>query len=286
MFNKVIAEITSAYNVFASVLKARLSAVNSVLRGKKVYMDINEEYDLDHSIIQSSEKSDEGGYIRSGIAYRIPENVRYLRFFVYWNDKARVDIDLHSSGKTVKGEFIHVGWNSDFRNNGIAFSGDITHSNAAEYVDVDLLRTNAAQLDFNINLYSGRQSFKDVKTCFVGMMAVNDVEADVALYDPANCFFSHNLTTKTRNINYGFLDIRNRCLVYLGRDANGEGYTAAGANTARSKFSLGEYLRLFLESQEATLVDNRDDADLVLVMGKAQNEKEVSLVDNNFFFEA
>lgn len=183
---------------------------------------------------------------------------------------------------------LHIGWNADFRNRGVVFSGDITHSDAAEFIDVDLEKTNARQVNFNINLFSGRKSFKDVEKVFVGMMGIgrNDVGEEFALYDPANCFFSHNLTTKTRNINYGFLDVKNRCLMYLGRDANDEGYTATGADAARSKFSIAEYLRSLLYAQKVTVVDNRDEADLVLVMGKPQSEKEVSLVDNNFFFEA
>ena len=286
--NRTLAESASAFRVFMQVLVARLAAIKTVLFGKKVFLAINEEYDLDHSVLMSSEKSDEGGYMRSGIAYRIPKDIRYLRFFVYWNDKSRVDIDLHASAITKSGAPLHIGWNSDFRNSGIIFSGDITHSDAAEFIDVDLENTSARQVDFNINLFSGRDSFKNVERVFVGMMGIgrDDIGKEFALYDPANCFFSHILTTETRNINYGFLDVENRCLMYLGRDANGEGYTARGADTACSKFSIGEYIRALLCAQKVTVVDNRDDADIVLVMGKPQSEKEVSLVDNNFFFEA
>lgn len=284
---RTLAETVSAFRIFMQILVARLAAIKTVLFGKKVFLAIDKEFDLDHSVLMSGEKSDEGGYMRSGIAYRIPKNVRYLRFFVYWNDENRVDIDLHASGINRDGTPLHIGWNADFRNSGVVFSGDITHSDAAEFIDIDLEKTNARQVDFNINLFSGRRSFKDVEKVFVGMMGIgrNDVGEEFALYDPANCFFSHNLTTKTRNINYGFLDVKNRCLMYLGRDANDEGYTATGADAARSKFSIAEYLRSLLYAQKVTVVDNRDDADVVLVMGKPQTEKEVSLVDNNFFFE-
>jgi hypothetical protein len=64
------------------LLQARLSANETVLRGKKVYVSMP-DFDLDRSTVRIADKSAEGGYIRSGLAYRIPEEVRCIRFFVY-----------------------------------------------------------------------------------------------------------------------------------------------------------------------------------------------------------
>ena len=118
--------------------------------------------------------------------------MKRLRFFVYWNDKNRVDVDLHAAAYDLEGEFIHVGWDAHFNKSGIVHSGDITHSNAAEYIDIDM----AAPLrnaEASIHLYSGKQSFGQIETCYVGMMAVKRFGEKVKLYDPKNCFFTHEL---------------------------------------------------------------------------------------------
>ena len=123
----------------------------SELAGKKVFVKA-EEFELSYSRLEGGKKSSEGGYLPSGMAIRIPEEVKRLRFFVYWNDKNRVDVDLHAAAYDLEGEFIHVGWDAHFNKSGIVHSGDITHSNAAEYIDIDMaaplrnLRGEADQL--------------------------------------------------------------------------------------------------------------------------------------------
>lgn len=277
-------EAQSVLSVLYPLLTDRLKANETVLRGKKIYIDMP-EYDLDQSSIRVTDKSSEGGYIRSGLAYKIPEGANRLRFFVYWNDKERVDVDLHGSAVGVDGKQIYVGWNANYKDGALVFSGDITHSDAAEYIDVDLItaKDTVDTVSANINLYSGYNTFKEIDECFVGAMAVSKTGEDIKLYNPKNCFFTHYLTGKYRKINYGYVDVQNRVIVFDGVVNNEKGYY--GKMVRNNAFPLSRYLNVLFRSQGAQAATNADEADIVLVMGKPTNEREVSLIDNNFFME-
>ena len=267
------------------LLSARLAANETAIRGKKLFLD-ESGFDFGCSEIRVTDKSAEGGYIRSGLAYRIPEEVRRIRFFIYWNDKERVDVDLHSTAAACDGKRINIGWNANFKNGVMAFSGDITHSDAAEYIDIDL---DAAKGDVdwvaaNINLFSGYPHFADIDTCFVGAMAVDKTGADIKLYDPKNCFFTYYLKSKCRMINFGYIDVSRRIIVFDGTpDRQSDSYYSTKKRT--NNFMLRDYLELLFKAQNVTLVTDREEADTVLVIGKPADDRELSLIDNNFFME-
>lgn len=275
------------YVAFEYLLKARMKSCQTPFRGKKVMIKMD-DYDLGKSEIRCNDKSAEGGYIRSGLAYRIPKGINRLRFFVYWNDEERVDVDLHSTYTDVEGMQRHVGWNSDFRNCGVVHSGDVTHSDAAEYIDIDM----TAPIDkvfADIHLYSGWDYFSEVDTCFVGMMGVPDDSTNGTegeLYREANCFFKHNLRQRCSRVNYGYIDVRNRCLIFDGEPDQWTVNRSSMNNRIAGRMNLARYLVYLLNAQEAEVCDNEEDADVVLVMGKPENEKEVSLIDSNFFMES
>ena len=267
------------------LLRSRLSANDTALKQKKVCIRMP-DYDLDASTIRVGDKSAEGGYIRSGIAYRIPENVRCIRFFVYWNDRERVDVDLHAAAFALNGDRIDIGWNAKFKSGELVLSGDITHSDAAEYIDLDLdkAKESIRNVSLNINLYSGYDTFGEIDECFVGIMAVANTGADIKLYNPKNCFFTHYLTSGCQKLNYGYIDVQRRVLVFDGiPNADLSYYTKAARNDA---FSLCEYLELLFASQGAEAVSDPAEADVILVMGKPSDEKELSLIDHNFFMES
>ena len=266
------------------LLTARLAANETAIRGKKIFID-ESGFDFSHSEVRVSDKSAEGGYIHSGLAYRIPDEVRRIRFFIYWNDKDRVDVDLHGSAMGCDGNPRNIGWDSNYKNNTMVFSGDITHSDAAEYIDIDL---DAAKGDIewvaaNINLFSGYPYFADIETCFVGAMAVDRTGEDIKLYDPKNCFFVHYLKSKCRRMNYGYVDISRRTIVFDGTEDTGSSYY--NTRKRNNNFMLIDYLDLLFKAQNVTLVDERDAADIVLVVGKPSDDNELSLIDSNFFME-
>ncbi|MBQ6041074.1 MAG: hypothetical protein IJL32_09915 [Oscillospiraceae bacterium] len=267
------------------LLQTRLAANETVLRGKKIYLDMP-QFDLDLSALRIADKSDEGGYIRSGLAYKIPEDVTCIRFFVYWNDSERVDVDLHGAATGINGEKINIGWNACFKSGELVFSGDITHSDAAEYMDLDLVKAKETLrcVTLNIHLFSGYNTFGEIDECFVGIMGVSKTGTEIKLYDPKNCFFTHYLKGKSQMLNYGFIDVQNRVLVFDGTQNNQRNYYAEAVRN--NSFSLRNYLDILFTSQNAALTDSPDDADIVLVMGKPASDKEVSLIDHNFFLEA
>ena len=273
--------------ILEDVLRAHMEKAHTELAGKKVFVKA-EEFELSYSRLEGGKKSSEGGYLPSGMAIRIPEEVKRLRFFVYWNDKNRVDVDLHAAAYDLEGEFIHVGWDAHFNKSGIVHSGDITHSNAAEYIDIDM----AAPLrnaEASIHLYSGKQSFGQIETCYVGMMAVKRFKEKVKLYDPKNCFFTHELRSGETRLTYGYVDVKKRLLFFTGRAPEKVSRFAMPKGMYRETaptLSLKRYLDLLVEAQGAAYADSAEEADLILTIGKPEEERAVSLVDRNFFLEA
>ena len=268
--------------ILKKLLRAHFAQVITPLKGKKVFLDMD-EFDLEHSVLETEDRSKDGGYIRSGIAYRIPENAKYVRFFTYWNDRQRIDIDLHAGGVTMDGQNLHVGWNADFRNSGVVHSGDITHSDAAEYIDIDL-SAPIREIYTNVHLYNG-WSFNSIQTCYVGMMAVDKIGQNICHYDPANCFFTHKLTQKTRSLYYGFIDVQNRFVRFVGQENEGGWAARPSVEDEQTLFSLKEYLDSVFEGQGVQLVEDESEADVVLSMGKSLLDNGMSLADNNFFLE-
>ena len=278
------AEKEEAFTVLRDVLARKLQLMVTPLAGKKVYVDEG-RLDLAHSMLMS--KGDEAGYVRNGLAYRIPEEVKYVRFFVYWNDREkRVDIDLHGSGSTIDHKTLAIGWNEDFRDEYCVHSGDITHSDAAEYIDMTM-DSPINEIQFNVNLYNGRDTFDQIEKCFIGMMAVSKLNPKVKLYDPKNCFFYSDIRTKTRTLNYGYVNVPKRYLCL--DDSKTERQWMEGAYSiadhTTSRLTLESYLEMLLEGQKAQRVADRQEADVVLVMEKPEAENEISLIDSDFFIE-
>lgn len=255
-------------------------AKKTPLKDKKVYIDEG-DYSFDFSVIEMNDKSEEGGYIRSGLAFRIPENVENIRFFVYWNDKQRVDIDLHSYALDKDNETHHVGWNSSFKEDGMYTSGDITHSDATEYIDVNIEEAkdnDIVSIFLKIHSYTG-QNFAGIQTIFTGMMAVSKIgmNKEMKLHDIKNEFFHHELNANATSCNYGQIDIANRVLYLLGKKEE--------PNTTASitKFSLSDMLDIIISSQNATIVDTKEEADVILTLDKPKEENGISLIDENYF---
>jgi len=281
---KRLENMTIVKRMLGSLMLAHFKCSETALKGRKIFVDMP-GFDLVHSVIEANAKSAEGGYIRSGIAYKIPEDAKYVRFFVYWNDSWRVDIDLHAGGFKMDGSSLQIGWNADFRNDGAVYSGDITHSNAAEYIDVDL-SAPIREIYTNIHLYSGKSGFDEVEECFVGMMAVEKAHESVQHYHPANCFFTHRLLQHTENLYYGYVDVQNRYVKFIGQNNGCSWYSGDQRVDMDGAFSLQDYLDILFEAQQAELVASADEADVILTMGKGLDERSVSLADENFFLES
>lgn len=261
------------YKVLTYLIAEKLKTVETEFKGKRVYLDEG-MYDFDNSYIETNDKSEEGGYIRSGLAIKIPENVHRLRFFAYWNDRRRIDIDLHGRGYDLSGNLVHVGWDADFRKYGIVFSGDITHSDAAEYIDIDLdvAKKEVDYVNAEIISFTG-VPFNEIDELFAGMMAVNELNENVELYNGKNVFFRHDLKANVRSTNYANIDVQNRILKLI------------GGNIEKSSFTLSKYLELMFNSQEVELVEDKEQADYVITLDKGLDENNISLIDENYFMD-
>ena len=296
---KKLATVPSRMRIFTRALEEQLKAISTPIKGKKVFID-PECFDLENTVLEMNDKSKDGTYVPSGFAYKIPEEAKSIRFYVYWNDKGRVDVDLHASGvrkvsdpsdpeRKTRTEEIHIGWNSDFRNSGLVYSGDITHSDAAEYIDIDM-STDVDYVFFNVDLFygEGKWSLSEIDECFVGMMAVKDLNERVELYSPANSFFTHNIYQNTRQLYYGYADIKNRFVRFVGKpDANyGHYIMRTAVDESGNYLSLRTYLDILCRSQNVVLTDCREEAETVLTVTKSAESGSICLLDENFFLDA
>ena len=270
-----------AYDCLYEAVSSKLEKLDTPLKGKKIYVDEG-RLSIERSMLLS--KGDEAGYVRNGLAYKIPDEVRCIRLFVYWNDKERVDIDLHCKAHRLDGHNYEIGWNADFKVDAAVHSGDVTHSDAAEYIDVNL-DSDLSEVQLNINLYAGKPNFGAIDECFIGVMAVKRIGTHVKLFDPKNCFFQSDMRSKTRTMNYGYINVKDRVLCLDDSPAKVqwmEGVYSVSDHTI-SRFNLDEYINLLLKKQGAARVENRVDADMVLVMEKAEADNQISLIDSDFF---
>lgn len=282
-FEKKAQTSDATERIFTEALKSRLEQIDIGMRGKNVYLD-ESAFDFSAIAVNPAEKNTNQGYLPSATVVKIPDEVNRVRCFVYWDDSSRVDLDLHVSALDKNGHDVHIGWNGGYNESGVVFSGDITHSNAAEYIDVDLANTDARFVKMTLDSFT-EQPFSEIETVFSGMMAVDKLGENVHLYDPANCFFSNDITNDCININYGEIDVQNRLLRFIGREQD-RADTYIPPKVVDGMFSLKEYLTMLANAQEATIVDAPENADVVLTLCKPMSEKDVSLIDNNFFYEA
>ena len=109
---------------------------------------------------------------------------------------------------------------------------------------------------------------------------VDKLGENIKLYSPENCFFKHYLTTKNNNMTYGVINVEDRTVTFMGVPID---RVTQPSIMECSRFSINSYLMSLISSQNAEIVSNREEADVVLVMEKAAEKNEISLIDNNFF---
>ena len=275
-------EFEFLYNLNRELLKEELKKVNTSLENKKVY--INEQgFDFKNSLVNINEKAQEGGFLPSGIAIKIPENANTLRFFVFWNDDdKRVDLDMHAFGKTKEGDGLHVGWNGHYNQLGIVTSGDVTTShNSAEYIDINMSKNEIDYLTASVNAFNVN-SFDLVETAYCGATFVNNTDRDVSLYNPQNCFFHMDLTkSKERDVslvdifpNENFLRIASKTMTRDGREAH---------FIKKTKYTLDTYLEDLCVAKSIKVVNSIEDADVIISYSRLENPEKPNycLIDNN-----
>lgn len=264
--------------ILLATLSARLAALDTPLRGKRVFLD-KAGISLGGSVIMPNDNGTTGtAWPAPGIAYEIPADGR-VRFFTFWDDREkRVDVDLHFYGRNADGGKIHIGWNSSFNRNGLTTSGDITTSHdSVEYLDANVAAAVAAGVDYVMqdqHIYSGARDWGDIATCYSGATLVGSTDRSTELYSADNVLFRDDLTGEGSTMRYALIDFPNHYVRIL-----------RGANVpfVRTMFTLDAYLRLLLEAQEATLVETPEEAELRVCVGRSDDPAVVSLFDEGFF---
>lgn len=273
-------------DIFMEVLINNLANKEmEIFKDKKIYLE-EDDVALDKSSIEITDKFVEGGYITNGIAVRIPESAQLLRFFTYWNDKRHIDIDLHGVTVDKDGDIEHVGWNGAYKNKALVHSGDITHSDAAEYIDLDLteLKKNGIdKIQFNINSYTG-VPFSKIETVFTGLMAVSELREQVDLFDSKNVIFRHDLENNSMAIDYAVIDVENNIMKIIGETSDRHNNRNI-VESLEPTLSIQKFIGILILTQGGTIVDDKEKADLVVGLAKADKENYVSLLDENFFMD-
>ena len=270
------------YDLSKDLVKTQMKIMTTSLENKKVYID-EQNYDFNNTLVNTNEKAKENGFLSSGIAFKIPENTHTLRFFVFWDDRQkRVDLDLHSFYVNKEGIRRHIGWNSNFRDDGIYHSGDVTTSNkSAEYIDIDLNENNVLYASTTVNCFNER-NFTQIKTAYCGALAVDKIEKDTKLYNPKNCFLSYDLT-KIESPETSLMDIfPNENFMRVASRMDNTNINRQKILT--TSYNLNEYLKDFCETHNVEIVDDIHRADTVISLTReADCEKEnYCLLDNNF----
>lgn len=272
--------------VFFDALVANLESQDiDEIKGKKVYIDEG-IFDLSKSKIEITDKFVEGGYITNGMALRIPEKAKYLRFFTYWNDENRIDIDLHGITLNKNGESSHVGWNGRYKDASLVHSGDITHSDASEYIDVNLKsakKSGVESIQLNINSYT-TVPFSEIDEVFTGLMVLGKMGKEVDLFDPKNVVFRHDLDYNEMSINYGYIDLVDN-VIYVGGEARDYHNDRELVKREKANLTVASYLNILLATQNSTIVSNKEDSDITIRVDKDNEGNSYSLIDENYFLD-
>lgn len=278
-------EFKFLYDLNVDLLKEKTKGLTPSLEGKKVFLD-EQNFDIKHSGVNTNEKSLISEYIPSSIAYKIPKEAKYVRFFVFWNEpKTRVDVDLHAYGLDNKGNHVHIGYHTALKNETIFHSGDITTStNSAEYIDVKVNDKNAPKyISSSINLYAGADKFREIQNVFGGAMVVDKINKNIELYEPKNCFqFLDLKKLDKRSVSGVDLYPQDGYMKLASRNIHGE---IDKAKVLDSKFGLETWLNILSESNNFSFVNNIEDADVVMSITPSElSDKKYNyvLIDNNF----
>ena len=295
--------------IFYELLKLKLSTVKLSFNGKKLYYSPN-SVDVEQSMVIPNPPFATTGTSEYGLAYKLPTVPRnkvslwdklrgkkhqpqqwWYRFFVYWNDEKRVDVDLHANGIDWDNKPIHIGWYGNYKANDIYYSGDITHSDATEFIDV-LVGGGAKAVNLNINMYN-YPDFTKLDTCYCGVELVSGENHQATNLDPKNFYFYSDLTSlKVKNIDYAIINQEHQVLRLVSSVDNLHAYAQGRRDTNgrlinpinSSYFNLKVYLELLSTTQNITWVKKPNQADYTFNI-IANEDKEIGLLDNHFFIE-
>lgn len=248
----------------------------------KVYIDENvKSYSLP---INNRNASSQNKTLTYGSKVKLEEeDGNYLRFFTHFKnfkgEHGRVDVDLSI-------EFVDESLTSAFSlswhnmGSGRKFdsyhSGDITSApdGASEFVDLDYkkARKYARYAVVTNSVYTG-QDFADIPECFSGVMFMPQIGKKGSVFNPEFVKYKFDLTQKGSNQNIAFaVDLETLELIWIDSPMS-YNYNSIVASRCPGvvmslKNALKTHMNLYdffiLHSNHFTLVDNKEEADIII----------------------
>lgn len=211
------------------------------------------------------------------------EDGNYLRFFTHFKnfkgEHGRVDIDLSIE---FVDETLTSGFSLSWHNMGSGrkfdsfHSGDITSApdGASEFVDLDYkkARKYARYAVVTNSVYTG-QDFADIPECFSGVMFMPQIGKKGSVFNPEFVKYKFDLTQKGSNQNIAFaVDLETLELIWIDSPMSYNynsivasrcpGVVMSFKNALKTHMNLYDFF--MLHSNHFTLVDNKEEADIII----------------------
>ena len=235
-----------------------------------------------------------------GSRIKLEEGKNTARFFLWWHDldNGRVDVDLSAMMYNSDWNYVdHISYtNLHSQHDGViaCHSGDITSApeGACEFIDIDLdsvARNGGQYIVMNVISFTG-QKFSEMPECFAGWM-MRTAPQSGEIFDAKTLQNKIDLTSESRFSIPLVIDVVNREIIWgdlaLNKDPRSSVYTSphihrsySGRNvenmkgsvtllgksiTSVKKATMHELMTLHA-SARGTIVDNKEDADIVVSM--------------------
>lgn len=211
------------------------------------------------------------------------ENGDYLRFFTHFKNfkgnNGRVDVDLSIE---FVDETLSKGFSLSWHDMGSGrkfdsyHSGDITSApnGASEFVDLDYkkARKYARYAVVTNSVYTG-QDFADIPDCFSGVMFMPQKAKKGIVYNSEFVKYKFDLTQRGSNQNIAFaVDLETLELIWIDSPMSYDfdciiasacpGVVMSLKNALKTHMSLYDFF--ILHSDHLTLVDNKEEADIII----------------------
>lgn len=278
-----------------NAMRARFSSLEPM---GKVYIDSS----MKGMIVPFSQRSASRTLrtIVRGSRIKLEEGKNTARFFLWWHDldNCRVDVDLSAMMYNSEWNYVdHISYtNLRSQHDGViaCHSGDITSApeGACEFIDIDLdsvARNGGQYIVMNVISFTG-QKFSEMPECFAGWM-MRTAPQSGEIFDAKTVQNKIDLTSESRYSIPLVIDVVNREIIWgdlaLNKDPRSSVYNIphshrsySGRNvenmkgsvtllgksiTSVKKATIHELMTLHA-SARGTIVDNKEDADIVVSM--------------------
>jgi hypothetical protein len=278
-----------------NAMRARFSSLEPM---GKVYIDSS----MKGMIVPFSQRSASRTLrtIVRGSRIKLEEGKNTARFFLWWHDldNCRVDVDLSAMMYNSEWNYVdHISYtNLRSQHDGViaCHSGDITSApeGACEFIDIDLdsvARNGGQYIVMNVISFTG-QKFSEMPECFAGWM-MRTAPQSGEIFDAKTVQNKIDLTSESRYSIPLVIDVVNREIIWgdlaLNKDPRSSVYNSphsprsySGRNvenmkgsvtllgksiTSVKKATIHELMTLHA-SARGTIVDNKEDADIVVSM--------------------